>query len=55
MFFLEEPNNTVEGVEVKAAQSEYQESYIDPVSGETTYVDSTLFCTGYTLDNAAWG
>lgn len=55
LFFLEEPNNTVEGVEVKAAQSEYQESYIDPVSGETTYVDSTLFCTGYTLDNASVG
>lgn len=55
LFFLEEPNNTVEGVEVKAAQSEYQESYIDPVSGETTYVDSTLFCTGYTLDGASVG
>ena len=55
LFFLEEPNNTVEGVEVKAAQSEYQESYIDPVSGETTYVDSTLYCTGYTLDNASVG
>lgn len=55
LFFLEEPNNTVEGVEVKAAQNEYQESYIDPVSGETTYVDSTLYCTGYTLDNASVG
>lgn len=55
LFFLEEPNNTVEGVEVKAAQSEYQESYIDPVSGETTYVDSTLYCTGYTLDGASVG
>lgn len=55
LFFLEEPNNTVEGVEVKAAQSEYQESYIDLVSGETTYVDSTLYCTGYTLDGASVG
>ena len=55
LFFLEEPNNTVEGVEVKAAQNEYQESYIDPVSGETTYVDSTLYCTGYTLDGASVG
>lgn len=55
LFFLEEPNNTVEGVEVKAAQSEYQESYIDPVSGETTYVDSTLYCTGYTLDGDSVG
>lgn len=53
--FLGEPNNTVEGVEVRAAQFPYQGGYIDPVSGETTQVDSTLYCTGYTLDGASVG
>ena len=33
--FLGEPNNTVEGVGVRAAQFLYQGGYIDPVSGET--------------------
>lgn len=55
LFFLEEPNNTVEGVGVRAAQFPYQDSYIDPVSGESTQVDSTLYCTGYTLDGASVG
>lgn len=53
--FLGEPNNTVEGVGVRAAQFPYQDSYIDPVSGETIQVDSTLYCTGYTLDGASVG
>lgn len=53
--FLEESNNTVEGVGVRAAQFPYQDSYIDPVSGESTQVDSTLYCTGYTLDGASVG
>lgn len=53
LFFLEEPNNTVEGVGVRAAQFPYQDSYIDPVSGESTQVDSTLYCTGCTLDGAS--
>ncbi len=53
--FLGEPNNTVEGVGVRAAQFPYQGGYIDPVSGETTQVDSTLYCTGYTLDGASVG
>lgn len=53
--FLEEPNNTVEGVGVRAAQFSYQGGYIDPVSGETIQVDSTLYCTGYTLDGASVG
>lgn len=53
--FLEEPNNTVEGVGVRAAQFPYQDSYIDPVSGESTQVDSTLYCTGCTLDGASVG
>lgn len=53
--FLGEPNNTVEGVEVRAAQFPYQGGYIDPVSGETTQVDSTLYCTGYTLDGISVG
>lgn len=53
--FLEEPNNTVEGVGVRAAQFPYQGGYIDPVSGETIQVDSTLYCTGYTLDGANVG
>lgn len=53
--FLEEPNNTVEGVGVRAAQFPYQGGYIDPVSGETIQVDSTLYCTGYTLDGASVG
>lgn len=53
--FLEEPNNTVEGVGVRAAQFPYQGGYIDPVSGETTQVDSTLYCTGYTLDGTSVG
>lgn len=55
LFFLEEPNNTVEGVGVRAAQFPYQDSYIDPVSGESSQVDSTLYCTGYTLDGASVG
>lgn len=55
LFFLEEPNNTVEGVGVRAAQFPYQDSYIDPVSGESTQVDSTLYCTGYTLDGTSVG
>lgn len=55
LFLLEEPNNTVEGVGVRAAQFPYQDSYIDPVSGESTQVDSTLYCTGYTLDGASVG
>ena len=55
LFFLEEPNNTVEGVGVRAAQFPYQDSYIDPVSGESTQVDSTLYCTGCTLDGASVG
>lgn len=53
--FLEEPNNTVEGVGVRAAQFPYQGGYIDPVSRESTQVDSTLYCTGYTLDGASVG
>lgn len=53
--FLEEPNNTVEGVGVRAAQFPYQGGYIDPVSGESTQVDSTLYCTGCTLDGASVG
>lgn len=53
--FLGEPNNTVEGVGVRAAQFPYQGGYIDPVSGETTQVDSTLYCTGCTLDGASVG
>lgn len=53
--FLGEPNNTVEGVGVRAAQFPYQGGYIDPVSGETIQVDSTLYCTGYTLDGASVG
>lgn len=53
--FLGEPNNTVEGVGVRAAQFPYQGGYIDPVSGETIQVDSTLYCTGYTLDGANVG
>ena len=53
--FLGEPNNTVEGVGVRAAQFPYQGGYIDPVSGETIQVDSTLYCTGYTLDGASAG
>ena len=53
--FLGEPNNTVEGVGVRAAQFPYQGGYIDPVSGESTQVDSTLYCTGYTLDGASVG
>ena len=55
LFFLEEPNNTVEGVGVRAAQFPYQDSYIDPVSGESTQVDSTLYCTGCTLDGTSVG
>ena len=55
LFFLEEPNNTVEGVGVRAARSEEEGVYIDPVSGESTQVDSTLYCTGYTLDGASVG
>lgn len=55
LFFLEEPNNTVEGVGVRAAQFPYQGGYIDPVSGESIQVDSTLYCTGYTLDGASAG
>lgn len=55
LFFLGEPNNTVEGVGVRAAQFPYQDSYIDPVSGESTQVDSTLYCTGCTLDGASVG
>lgn len=55
LFFLEEPNNTVEGVGVRAAQFPYQDSYINPVSGESTQVDSTLYCTGCTLDGASVG
>lgn len=55
LFFLEEPNNTVEGVGVRAAQFPYQDSCIDPVSGESSQVDSTLYCTGYTLDGASVG
>lgn len=55
LFFLEEPNNTVEGVGVRAAQFPYQDSYIDPVSGGSTQVDSTLYCTGCTLDGASVG
>lgn len=53
--FLGEPNNTVEGVGVRAAQFPYQGGYIDPVSGESTQVDSTLYCTGCTLDGASVG
>ena len=53
--FLGEPNNTVEGVGVRAAQFPYQDSYIDPVSGGSTQVDSTLYCTGCTLDGASVG
>ena len=53
--FLGEPNNTVEGVGVRAAQFPYQGGYIDPVSGESIQVDSTLYCTGYTLDGASVG
>ena len=53
--FLGEPNNTVEGVGVRAAQFPYQGGYIDPVSRETIQVDSTLYCTGYTLDGASVG
>lgn len=53
--FLGEPNNTVEGVGVRAAQFPYQGGYIDPVSGESIQVDSTLYCTGYTLDSASAG
>ena len=53
--FLGEPNNTVEGVGVRAAQFPYQGGYIDPVSGETTQVDSTLYCTGYTQDGTSVG
>lgn len=53
--FLGEPNNTVEGVGVRAAQFPYQGGYIDPVSGETIQVDSTLYCTGYTLDGVSVG
>lgn len=53
--FLEEPNNTVEGVGVRAAQFPYQGGYIDPVSGETIQVDSTLYCTGCTLDGTSVG
>lgn len=53
--FLGEPNNTVEGVGVRAAQFPYQGGYIDPVSGESIQVDSTLYCTGYTLDGASAG
>lgn len=53
--FLGEPNNTVEGVGVRAAQFPYQGGYIDPVSRESTQVDSTLYCTGYTLDGASVG
>ena len=55
LFFLEEPNNTVEGVGVRAARSEEEGVYIDPVSGESTQVDSTLYCTGCTLDGASVG
>lgn len=55
LFFLEEPNNTVEGVGVRAARSEEEGVYIDPVSGETIQVDSTLYCTGYTLDGTSVG
>lgn len=53
--FLEEPNNTVEGVGVRAAQFPYQDSYIDPVSGESRSAQVTLYCTGCTLDGASVG
>lgn len=53
--FLGEPNNTVEGVGVRAAQFPYQGGYIDPVSGESIQVDSTLYCTGYTQDGTSVG
>lgn len=55
LFFLEEPNNTVEGVGVRAARSEEEGVYIDPVSGESRSAQVTLYCTGYTLDSASVG
>ncbi len=55
LFFLEEPNNTVEGVGVRAARSEEEGVYIDPVSGESRSAQVTLYCTGYTLDGASVG
>lgn len=53
--FLEEPNNTVEGVGVRAARSEEEGVYIDPVSGESRSAQVTLYCTGYTLDGTSVG
>lgn len=53
--FLEEPNNTVEGVGVRAARSEEEGVYIDPVSGESRSAQVTLYCTGCTLDGASVG
>lgn len=55
LFFLEEPNNTVEGVGVRAARSEEEGVYIDPVSGESRSAQVTLYCTGYTLDGTSVG
>lgn len=55
LFFLEEPNNTVEGVGVRAARSEEEGVYIDPVSGESRSAQVTLYCTGCTLDGASVG
>ena len=55
LFFLEEPNNTVEGVGVGAARSEEEGVYIDPVSGESRSAQVTLYCTGCTLDGASVG
>lgn len=53
--FLGEPNNTMEGVGVRAARSEEEGVYIDPVSGESRSAQVTLYCTGYTLDGASVG
>lgn len=55
LFFLEEPNNTVEGLGVRAARSEEEGVYIDPVSGESRSAQVTLYCTGCTLDGASVG
>lgn len=55
LFFLEEPNNTVEGVGVRAARSEEEGVYIDPVSGESRSAQVTLYCTGCTLDGTSVG
>lgn len=55
LFFLEEPNNQVEGIGVRAGRSEEEGFYIDPVSGESLSAQVTLYATSYTLDGLEVG